>query len=615
MTTISLMLSVLLGQVIAPGSASNGIKTHAPAHSENSGKGEQQIKILYFADIMGNFSGSTCSGSRVGRRSLLHLKQLIRRIRVTDGEKGLLPPLVMGGGSVNSPSAFGEYVFGDARRARWGVRFMEGMRADVMALGPSDIAAPTENLKRFLDSGSEYRFPFLASNISCVDKKDYRCKKQIKQYIIVERGGVRLGVVALFRKDQASLMMKRAGRWLRFDEPVAAWKKLYGQLRKKVHGVILISHLDRTASFPTANIAFLRKIEPEPILVLATGSSDPDSRTANNIPLIKRARGAHIVGSARFAKSLTVVTLPFIRVGNKWTLNSQGVAVTQPVPRLGGLDLNEKRKLSTIVRTWCDRVNRHLGKAVFKKPMSQKEFIIYTLRTARIRAKAEVAVINRSLFMAYAFPMQGKVTEEKIALALRTDSPMVTANIKGASLISLLGAHATSATGGLAVEGLSKKGTTWYVNKRVLQADQHYRVVTTKFVATGGGGHLSALPSYSEREVGVRAMLVQWFEKGGAARFDQDRMVSVEDDFPDFWKTFVITGGTNLGLTMGSTTRGNPRLYEGRTQLEKDNLKQINMDLTFTGAILNQSHAISMRTRLLYGKTWTSILDPETQIS
>jgi 5'-nucleotidase, C-terminal domain len=571
------------------------------------------FKLLFFSDLFGKFVSQECKGGGFQRRGFLHLKQAAKRIRVLEREKGNTTPLVISGGNTIGPDAFGEYLFAEEKRAKWGVKFIEGMGVDVMAIGPSDISSG-ENFKRYLKTGHGAKLKFVATNIECRSKNDIKCRSFLKPYQIVKRKGVSIGFVVIFPKNQAVSMMKRSAKWVKFLSPEKSWKKNRNLLLKKekVDMIILISHMDNPSTYPMETLKFLRKVgDDQPDLTLAGSSSSPDFRRDGNIQLLKRSGGSSIVGSSRFGQSLTSINLSFTRTGTRWKFNPKKISSKKILPRLGGLPLNDVNKLGGMVKSFCKKVDRKLGDSKLLKPMDSKLFLKYMLLAARVKLKGEIAILDKGLLLGESFPLSGTVTEEKIVRSIRKDAPLVVVVLKGSKLKSLLAPYIANSSKIMMV-GFTKKKGKYFVNNRPLESEQHYRVITTKFIARGKGGFIKGIKSFDESNYRIRTLIVKWFEDGGSSKYDKNPNVNVKSDFPDLWENFVVSGGTNIGISMGNISTHKPSIYEGKTKLEKEDLKQVSLDVTFEGAISNRSHALSFRNRFLYGKTWTFFTDTET---
>ncbi|MBN2722710.1 MAG: 5'-nucleotidase C-terminal domain-containing protein [Deltaproteobacteria bacterium] len=586
-----------------------------PKQNSTSGKTSdiRNVRILYFSDLNGRFAPPGCSKGN-DSRSFLQLKLLARKIRVNSMDDGKQPPIVISGGNMIFPDAFGNFIFSDEKRSRWGVRLIKDMAIDSIALGLNDLSAPDGKLERYLKSGFSEKLQFIGTNIECTGKKDPRCGKYIKRFGIIERNGVRIGVVSLFNPDHHKHLVKKNGKWLKFEDPVKAWKKWSSWLYriKKVDAIILVSHLDRAITYPSSVLSFLRNSgDIEPTLVLSSGTFRPDFRNQSYIPVIKQTQGPWMVGSSRDAQSLTSIDLKFRVMGTKKILVRKKTRIRNLVPRLQRLPLREKYQISKMMKKFCKTTDRQLGGASFKGSFSPEQFLGYIMGILRVVYRSEVAFLNHGILYDDMFPLRGKVTEEKIIRTILTDNQLVTFTVKGSVLKSLLGGFITEKNG-ISVLGITKKDSSFYVNHRIVDDEQHFRVVTTKFLAEGGGGFISALTTgISEKNEGIRTAVLKWFEKGMSTRLTGNPQVSMKD-FPDMWKSYVFSSGMNMGFNSGGIAILNDNIYPDKTQLSRQNLKQFNLDFSFNAGISSASNALSLTSRVLYGKTWSYVINEET---
>jgi hypothetical protein len=571
------------------------------------------LEIIYFSDLLGRFTSPGCSKKKIERRSFLNLKLEIRKKRILNIEQGKEPPVVIGGGNIIAPDAFGNFLFSSDENASWGINLLKGVEPDLLGIGPFDLTGKKGNFLRYLKSGNKKSIDFVLSNIEC---KTSTCK-HIKPYKIIKKGNIKLGVIVLMNKNQSRFFDEKINRWLKIIDPVKAYKKIYKKLKKieKVSGIILVSHLDISSNYPLEILKFLKNLDDfEPDLTLVTSSFGAKKTGTDYIPFIKRAKGGPIVGAAPHGKNLTLIKLSYKKTGGNYFIDQDKTIIKSVIPKLGLLPLKEKQQTNRIMGKFCSKYNKKLGKSYFKKPFSKNLFLKYMLSIIRLKYNGEVAVLDFNLLYDYAFPLVGNVTTEKIIRAVQNNPSVGVTKIKGSKIISLFKKGIVSKNG-ILVLGLSKKGKNYFINNRKIINEQHYRVITTKYISNGGGGYTGKLKSYSDRGEFLRDVIIQWFEKNGPGKYDNNESVNLKTDFPDFWENFIIWGGFNLGITYGSFKLYNPGVYTENSSLEKSNLRQLNFDFSLTSGISNRNHGLSFRGRVLYGKSWTeNVLAGETTV-
>ncbi|MDA3863122.1 MAG: 5'-nucleotidase C-terminal domain-containing protein, partial [Deltaproteobacteria bacterium] len=326
----------------------------------------------------------------------------------------------------------------------------------------------------------------------------------------------------------------------------------------------------------------------------------------NFIPLLKRLNGASLIGSSLYADSFTLVKLQFKKIGTSWVLQQPELKVKIINTKPGNLPLDDASKVKNIMAQFCKKYDHQLGKAEFKGEMEINDFLKYILEVLRYEYRGELSILDKNTLHQENFPLEGKVTAEQILRAVNSNSVIVTARIKGSDLKTKLNTYLDKDSQ-LMVLGLEKKGKNYYINKRKIQDDQHYKLVTTKYIITGGGGYLTGITQFSEEKNDLRKLLLQWFKKTKTSSDPKKKYLNLKSDFPDFGKNYVLFGATNVGINFGNITTTRSGLYEENSQLAKENLRAVTFDFTLSTGISSLSNALSFTSRMQYGKTWTKI--------
>ncbi|MGM0597970.1 MAG: hypothetical protein ACQES9_13125 [Myxococcota bacterium] len=569
----------------------------------------KKVEIAYFSDLMGRFASPGCQKDSRLTRSLLQLKIMIRRQRVRNREKNRSPLLVLGGGNFIGPDAIGDFIFSNNNLARWGVKLLDSIGLDAVAVGPEDLDTEDGNFDRYVSNGNKLKLKFTATNLVCKKKYKKFCQEQILPYATIVKNGVKFGILVLFSQDQAKYFTNTGGKRFKFAKPEKLYKKYYKVLKKKenVDAVILVSHLDRPPTYPARTLAFLRKQDQmHPDLVFSTSTFTPNHQHNNFIPLLKRKNGASLIGSSLYADSFTLVKLQFKKIGTSWILQQPELKVKTINTKPGNLPLDDARRVKKIKEEFCKKYNHQLGRAEIKGKMEINDFLKYILQVLRYEYRGELSVLDKNTLHQENFPLEGKVTAEKILRSVNSNSVIITARIKGsvlkAKLKSYLGKDSQ-----LMVLGLKKQGTHYYVNERKIKDDQHYKLITTKYIITGGGGYLSGIKKFSQKKNDLRKLLLQWFKKTKSSAKLKDKYIDPKSDFPDFGKNYVLFGATNIGINFGNITTTRSGLYEENSQLAKENLRAVTFDFTLSTGISSLVHTLSFTSRMQYGKTWTQI--------
>ncbi len=555
------------------------------------------IDVLFTSDHYGRFFTPDCTGKKPSS----FLTAMVRRVEAL--APTLLPagqkPLLLGGGNLFSPDAMGQHLLENAAGAAFVLSMFQKMGMRASAYGPEDLLAP----ERVLDNASavftDGKIPLLATNVECQKAQEARCKERVAPHLVFEVDGVKIAVLALFPVVHNARLPKNAAEMIKFTDPVKAYKAAREQLAKDgVHLVFVISHLDTEMTFPGGVLGFLRGLDvPEPAVVFSSQAQSPSVQNLGYIPLIKRNEGALIVGSSRFGRSLTQLRLA-VKPDGKGGFTVDGSASEARDLPVTPEQLPAGDPALTQVESFCTAFNKPLGNNVIEKPMDLESFLVYVLGVMRATERTELAVINRDILNQYDFPVSGPVTREMIARMIRFDSSMVVLNLKGKDVKTLFGAFADSNTAGLKILGFEKGK----INNRDIEDDLHYAIVTTQYVASGGGGFIPAQAEPKDTDHSVRSLVMEFL----AARTGKARGLDAGADFPDLWKNYVWTGGGNIGITFGHSNVFHTGVYEDKPKLMGQDVTSMNIDITVFTGISNVTHALTGRARLLYGKTWTT---------
>ena len=575
--------------------------TVAPAPAEPAvDPNLKKIDVLFTSDQYGRFFTPDCLGKKPS--SFL----MAMATKVAELSSSLLPagspPLLLGGGNLFSPDALGQHLLENPDGAKFVLSMFQKMGMKASAYGPEDLLAPERVLENASAVFTEGKIPLLATNIECQKAQEAKCRQRVAQHLVFEVDGVKIGVLALFPMNHNARLPKNAAEMIKFTDPVKAYKEARSQLEKDgVHLVFVISHLDTEMSYPGNILGFLRGLDvPEPAVVFASAAQSPSVQNLGYIPMIKRNEGALIVGSSRFGRSLTQLRLA-VKPGAKGGFvvdpsasEAMDIPVT-PQPLVAG------DPAVALVDGFCEAFNKPLGNNVIEKPMELEAFLVYLLGVMRATERTELAVINRDILNQFDFPVSGQVTREMIARLIRFNSSMVVLNLKGKDIKAMFTPFADSNTAGLKILGLEKGK----INNRDIEDDLHYAIVTTQYVAGGGGGFIPAQADRKESEHSVRSLVNSFFE----GRTGKTHGLDMSTDFPDLWKNYVWNGGGNIGITFGHSNVFHTGTYIDKPKLSGQDLTSMNVDITVFTGISNVTHALTGRARLLYGKTWTTQVD------
>jgi len=134
------------------------------------------------------------------------------------------------------------------------VKLMNLMRYDACTIGNHEFDFGLENLARLMRMA---QFPFVCCNY---DFTGTPCEGLVKPYIIIERAGVRVGVLGVCPQPEG-LVTRKNFEGMRYTRPAQAAQPVIDRLRNEEHCdvVVCLSHLG-WGETPDMDIDFIQKI-------------------------------------------------------------------------------------------------------------------------------------------------------------------------------------------------------------------------------------------------------------------------------------------------------------------------------------------------------------------
>jgi len=523
-------------------------------------------------------------------------------------------PIVISSGSVLGPDVLGEFV-GETHWLGSIVSLLSRTRYDALALGMFDLSAG-QALTRLASLASSSHLPLLAGNLTCSNTKDVRCKSlsdRSQGFVMVRRGLVKVAILSVLPGNLAAYLGKQRAIGLS-SHTVNQWvaKTIRRARHRGATIVVLVSDLDDISTAPRKTLALVRALRSDaPDLTIANGMYG--LRSQQFIAVINRSDGTAIASSGRFGQSLghAVITLPQ-RHGARPSVHVDLIPTTRYHS-----DQKVARQITAIMSDLCQRIDVPLGHGVIRRPQSRSEFIRYMLRILTRSVHAELAILQDSLFADAGFPLSGRMTRERIERAIRFKDRVVVALVKGSWIKTHLKKYLGRTWPRLWVEGLSKKGKLFYVNGRVIEDAQHYRVATTDFVATGGEG-LVPLPKWVQRPTQkqtVRNAAISFFDLDRYRHPKGQPIIDLDRNFVSFHKNFILSLVTSADFSLTGVSILHPGLYQDQPQLNRQRMLGILLDASVTGKAVNDMHEIAATFSVKYGKSKTWITDELTGLT
>lgn len=449
-----------------------------------SGQATREVTILYTNDFHSAFDPIPAywlKGSpRLGGAA--HLSTLINRIRRREQRVFLFDTGDMFTGQLSTLTR-GEAL----------MEMMIGMRYDAMAIGNHEFDYGSENFEKQM-----YRVPFpvLGANIFYKGTNI----RYSRPWTIIEKDGVRLGVIGIIGEDARSVALPSGITSLDFRDPVPIVRELVAELKPQVDLIVVLAHQGKTGPMQTD-----AESRPE-----VQRDFDTDIRLCDEVPGIDVFVGGHAHRG---------IERPYIHPRH-------GTLIVQTYgygTRLGylRLRLRDKRIVShtgELLKVWSDQlppdpviaartrkykelVAPQIGQIVgrlesrlvrdYNRESSLGNFVADVIREA---AGAEIAFQNAGGCRAD-LP-EGEVTNGNVIDALPFINTLAVCEMTGTQIREVIEQGLTLERGLIQVSGiratydlrrpLRQRLISIEVGTRPLDDQQVYRVAVTSFIAQGG---------------------------------------------------------------------------------------------------------------------------------
>ncbi|OQR69207.1 5' nucleotidase-like [Tropilaelaps mercedesae] len=147
-----------------------------------------------------------------------------------------LNPLILFSGDVLAPSIMSTFTKGDQM-----VPVLNSIRTDCAVYGNHDFDFGVDNL---VDFKEKCEFPWLISNV--IDNETHRLLADGLEYVIVERGGKKIGLIGLVEEEWLATLATIDPEQVEFRDFVAEGRRLAQLLKGPHHGcdyVIALTHM------------------------------------------------------------------------------------------------------------------------------------------------------------------------------------------------------------------------------------------------------------------------------------------------------------------------------------------------------------------------------------
>ena len=439
------------------------------------------IELVYHADLEGQMAIPRCGEPSAEEPDYAAQVAVIRRIRQDAAERGAPAPIVLLGGDQIAPDLFVRGIL--KRDGEAGAHDIVAALAragyDAITLGNHELSLERDRLERFVDATARAGIPMVVSNLRCDATRQAFCK-HVRREVIVDRGGDKIGVLAVLSPRTLATIAKPQLVGLELDELATAIPAGVARLRAAGATVVVVMVQVNSGRSGVDEVLTLQRALPldrAPDVILSSGMSDADGQRPTL--LVRQDRSPPVVGSSTGARAVTHVTI---------TPSPDGPTVDATVERsrVDQRDADTAGLLARHVASYCERYGIPLG--VGAGPTTRPALTAYVLGVMQRTTRAEIAFVNTGVVFGRAFPMTAPLTRAKLKRAMPHAAVVGTLDVTGASLADLLATG--EASGRLTMLGAARPGPGkgFQINGRPIDKARSYRIATIDFVAQGGDG-------------------------------------------------------------------------------------------------------------------------------
>lgn len=479
-----------LGEKIALKTASDLVPT----------QGSVALKLLYTNDIHGAivpFEKEDKPGVQFGGVSML--ANLIHE-KTVDGTT-----LKIDGGDW----AQGTYASGRDRGVTM-MKLLSSIGYDATVIGNHDFDWGRAGLDKMLGATD---FPALGANI--LNDSDNSIMKGLKPYIIKDMDGVKVGIIGVTSPRTADQTAAPNTVGLNFEDPKKTIKQYLPEMEKQnAEMIVVVSHCGDEFDREIA------KAVPEIDLIVSAHSHKlfKDPVQVGKTLILQAGSSARELGELDFTFDKAQDKIVDFK-NNLVPVNSE---TSKPDPKVESI-------LAPTIGDIMDKMNEHVGQSevILSRRGPNAETILGNIVTDAMKkhSHAEVAFTNQGGIRRDIKP--GDITYGQIYEVMPSENEIVTMDMSGAQLKSIMEESAKRTRGTIEVSGMKmdidprkpngERAMNITVNGEPLDLKRTYRVATSDFLATGGNGYSEFTKGKNEKaeNILVRDSLYQHIKDVG----------------------------------------------------------------------------------------------------
>ena len=415
-----------------------------------------RVQILHSNDVYGQLLRET-DDAPGGMARRVHL---IRRLQAAG------PTLVLDAGDAIGPATLSAWDRGATM-----VAAMRTAGYAAMAPGNHEFDHGLEVLRQRQEEGG---FPLLAANIQGIGGAD----PPIAGRLLTDVAGVKIGILGAVSAEIAAQTNPKHVANLRFGDPLEAAREAVRALRDEGAAyVVVLTHMPQRETLLLA-----QRLEGVD-LVIAGGYRGLER--AHEVPSLTRlVNGVHVVTTPRFGPYLGRVAVTFLPADGGGYRAGATEAALIPVGAEEGEDAEMAERVAALEADYASSTGEALGQIEGETLEAQAEIVANLMRRHTDR---EVGIVNMGAFAPV--PSGQPLYVRDINRFIRFDDMLVKMVLTGRQLeaVAKQSGRLKGEGKGLVFAGLDVKTMT--VNRRPVQKDEPYHVVTVEFLAEGGDGY------------------------------------------------------------------------------------------------------------------------------
>jgi len=445
-----------------------------------------RVQILHSNDVYGQLLPETADALG-GMARRVHL---IRRLQAAG------PTLALDAGDAIGPATLSAWDRGATM-----VAAMRTAGYAAMTPGNHEFDHGLEVLRQRQAEGG---FPLLAANIQGIGGAD----PPIAGRLLTDVEGVKIGILGVVSAEIATQTNPKHVANLRFGDPIEAARDAARALRDEGAAyVIVLAHMPQRESLLLA-----QRVEGVD-LVIAGGYRGLE-RTFEVPSLTRLVNGAHVVTTPRLGPYLGRVVVTFLPVDDGGYRAGPTQATLIPVGAEEGEAAETAEVVAALEADYAASTGEALGQIEGKTLEAQAEIVANLMRRHTGR---EVGLVNLGAFEPV--PSGQPLYVRDINRFIRFDDMLVKMVLTGRQIeaIARQSARLKGEGKGLVFAGLDVKAMT--VNRRPVQKDEAYHVVTVEFLAEGGDGYRDFRKGASVAHTGIslRSLVAAELKAWGAS--------------------------------------------------------------------------------------------------